>query len=238
MSNSAPYIKFGEFFSDFLNMYFKGMTQTEVANELLTQQAFISKIKRGERLPSQEIVKRIFDLVGKDIKHEVESAKKDRENEIRENMVRSGKSSYYDKVEETLFIDNDFDKRTKPRLPVKVAAGMIAEYYDGVLEKQCERTPIIKQFPSYDFTMIVQGDSMEPKFEGGDEIACEKVSKIIEPGKTYLIDTKDGAFLKRAYPDENGIKCVSYNPQYSDFYIEKEDINGVYRVVGLIRFNI
>lgn len=238
MSNSAPYFKFGEFFSDFLDMYFKGMTQTEVANELLTRQAFISKIKRGERLPSQEIVKRIFDLVGKDIKHEVESAKKDRENEIRENMIKSGKSSYYDKVEETLFIDNDFDKRTKPRLPVKVAAGMIAEYYDGVLEKQCERTPIIKQFPSYDFTMIVQGDSMEPKFEGGDEIACEKISKIIEPGKTYLIDTKDGAFLKRAYPDENGIKCVSYNPQYSDFYIEKEDINGVYRVVGLIRFNI
>jgi len=238
MGKSAPYTKFGVFFSDFLNMYFKGMTQTEVANELLTQQAFISKIKRGERLPSQEIVRRIYDLVGKDIKHEVESAKKDRDDEIRERMIRDGESSYFDKVEETLFIGNDFDKITKPRLPVKVAAGMIAEYYDGVLEKQCERTPIIKQFPSYDFTMIVQGDSMEPKFEGGDEIACKKIEKTIVPGFTYLIDTKDGAYLKRAYPDENGIKCVSYNKEYSDFYIEKEDINGVYRVVGLIRFNI
>ena len=186
-------------------------------------------------MPSQEIVKRIFDLVGKDIKHEVESAKKDRENEIRENMIKSGKSSYYDKVEETLFIDNDFDKRTKPRLPVKVAAGMIAEYYDGVLEKQCERTPIIKQFPSYDFTMIVQGDSMEPKYEGGDEIACKRVEKTIVPGCTYLVDTRDGAYLKRLYPEENRIRCDSYNPLYPSFYLDKEDINGIYRIIGLLR---
>lgn len=127
---------------------------------------------------------------------------------------------------------------TKPRLPVKVAAGQISEYYGGIYESQCERTPVINQFPSYDFTMIVQGNSMEPKFEGGDEIACKKVQKTIEWGKTYVVDTADGAFLKRLYDEGDSIRCVSYNKEYHDFLIDKNYIYGIYRVVGLMRFSI
>lgn len=125
---------------------------------------------------------------------------------------------------------------TKPRLPMKVAAGMISEYYGGVLREHCEEMPVIHQFQGYDFTMIVKGDSMEPKYEGGDEIACKEVKSIIEWGKAYVVDTQDGAFLKRLYPDgDNRIKCVSYNSEYPDFSIDKLDINGIYRVVGVIR---
>lgn len=125
---------------------------------------------------------------------------------------------------------------TKPRLPMKVAAGMIAEYYGGVLRDHCEEMPVIHQFQGYDFTMVVKGDSMEPKYEGGDEIACKAVNHIIEWGKAYVVDTQDGAFLKRLYPDgDDKIKCVSYNPEYPDFSVDKLDINGIYRVVGVIR---
>ena len=225
----APYEEFKVFINDFFGLYMPGMTQTEIAKELKTQQSVVSKWYSGERLPSSEIIKRIYDLLGKDIKKEVEKAKEER---IRYKMENSGKSTYYDKDTETLYINND---KTKPRLPVKVSAGMVAEYYDGVLESQCERTPIIKQFPSYDFTMIVQGDSMEPKYEGGDEIACKRVEKTIVPGCTYLVDTRDGAYLKRLYPEENRIRCDSYNPLYPSFYLDKEDINGIYRIIGLLR---
>lgn len=235
MDKDTPYREFGIFFTGFLNMYFAGMTQTEIANELKTQQGYISKIKRGDRLPSPEIIERIYGLLGKDIKPEVEKAKKDREKYIRVGMARNGKSAYFDKESETLYINNEI---TKPRLPVRVSAGLIAEYYSGIYESECERTPIIKQFPNYDFTMIVQGDSMEPKFEGGDEIACKKVEKTIIPGQTYLVDTVDGAFLKRVYPEKDRIRCVSYNNDYPDFYVDKLDVNGLYRVVGLMRFHL
>lgn len=235
MDKDTPYREFGIFFTGFLNMYFAGMTQTEIANELKTQQGYISKITRGDRLPSPEIIERIYGLLGKDIKPEVEKAKKDREKYIRDGMARNGKSSYYDKGSETLYINNEI---TKPRLPVRVSEGLIAEYYSGIYESECERTPIIKQFSNYDFTMIVQGDSMEPKFEGGDEIACKKVEKTIIPGQTYLVDTVDGAFLKRVYPEGKRIRCASYNKDYQDFYVDKLDVNGLYRVVGLMRFNL
>lgn len=125
--------------------------------------------------------------------------------------------------------------KTKPRLPVSAAAGMISEYMGGIRMSQCEQMPVIPRFPSYDFTMVVKGDSMEPKFEGGDEIACTKVYNIVEWGKVYLIDTKDGAFLKRIYEEGDSLRCVSYNSEYPDFSIPKIDINGIYRVVGLLR---
>jgi phage repressor protein C with HTH and peptisase S24 domain len=84
--------------------------------------------------------------------------------------------------------------------------------------------------------MIVKGNSMEPKFESGDEIACKKVEKIIEWGKTYVLATRDGAVLKRLYQDEDGVRCVSYNhEEYPDFHVDGDDILGVYRVVGLLR---
>jgi phage repressor protein C with HTH and peptisase S24 domain len=124
---------------------------------------------------------------------------------------------------------------TRPRLPVTVAAGMLSEYIGGIMAHQCEQMPVISNFPSYDFTMFVKGDSMEPKYEGGDEIACRKVDKVIEWGKAYVVDTNDGAFLKRIYDNGDSIKCVSYNSEYPDFNVEKMDIHGIYRVVGLLR---
>lgn len=126
------------------------------------------------------------------------------------------------------------DKR--PRLPVTAAAGQLSDYLEGVKAEECDYLPIIRSIPDYDFTMIVKGNSMEPKFEGGDEIACKKVEKLIEPGKSYVLATRDGAVLKRLYPEDDGVRCVSYNhEEYPDFFVSGGDILDVYRVVGLIR---
>jgi len=72
----------------------------------------------------------------------------------------------------------------------------------GLLTRKNEliaKCPLIKGFPAYDFTMLIKGDSMEPKYSGGDEVALSKVNNIIEWGKVYVLDTRDGAVLKRLY---------------------------------------
>lgn len=127
-------------------------------------------------------------------------------------------------------------KNLRPRIPFSVAAGSLAVVSEGVMPSDCEYLPVIRQFPNYDFTMIVKGNSMTPAYEGGDEIAVRKVTEYIEWGKTYVLDTQDGAVLKRVYDDGDRIRCVSYNSEeYPDFYVDKESINGYYKVVGLIR---
>ena len=124
---------------------------------------------------------------------------------------------------------------TRPRIPKAVAAGLLTGFSDSIKSSDCEQIPIVKAFPPYDCTMIVKGDSMEPKFEGGDEIAIRKVCDVIEWGKTYVLDTRDGAVLKRLYDNGDTFRCVSFNPEYPDFEVSKDDVFGIYKVVGLLR---
>lgn len=134
--------------------------------------------------------------------------------------------------------NNNVMYETRPRIPMTVAAGTLSGFADSVKSYDCEQIPVVKAFPKYDYTIIIKGDSMEPKFEGGDEIAINKVNDVIEWGKTYVLDTRDGAVLKRLYDAGQKYRCVSYNKEYPDFEIDKNDVFGVYKVVGLIRIGL
>lgn len=124
---------------------------------------------------------------------------------------------------------------TRPRIPTKVAAGTLSSFAEAVKSYDCERVPVVKAFPAYDFTILVKGDSMSPRFESGDEIAIRKTTDYIEWGKPHVLDTRDGAVLKRLYDEGEFFRCVSYNDEYPPFTINKNDVFGVYKIVGLLR---
>lgn len=127
-------------------------------------------------------------------------------------------------------------KETRPRIPLTAAAGSLSGESMGVTLKQCEQLPIIHQIPSYDFTMFIKGDSMSPRFESGDEIACRKIdqARFIQWGKVHVLDTTQGIIIKKVYDDGDKIRCVSYNPDYADFSVPKEDIYSMSLVVGMV----
>lgn len=127
-------------------------------------------------------------------------------------------------------------EQTRSRVPLTAAAGSLSGDSIGVTLEQCEQMPLIHQIPSYDFTMFIKGDSMSPRFESGDEIACRRIdqSRFIQWGKVHVLDTTQGFIIKRIYDDGDKIRCVSYNPDYTDFSIPKEDIYSMSLVVGLV----
>lgn len=129
------------------------------------------------------------------------------------------------------------DIQTKPRIPYTASAGSITHAVEGVTLSQCEHIPVIEAFPKYDYTIIIKGNSMEPKFEGGDEIACKRIDQtsFIQWGKVHVLDTAQGIVIKRIYEDGDKIKCVSYNPEYPPFSIDKSEIYSISLVVGLLR---
>lgn len=139
----------------------------------------------------------------------------------------------YDKVFCTPTSNND----TRPRIPYTAAAGSLTSAVEGVMAEQCEQIPRIVAFPDYDFTIIIKGNSMEPKYEGGDEVACKRVdsTSFIQWGKVHVMDTSQGIVIKRVYEDGDKIRCVSYNPEYPDFSICKDEIYSMSLVVGLLR---
>lgn len=126
---------------------------------------------------------------------------------------------------------------TRPRIPYDAAAGTLTETVEGVTEYQCEQVPIISVFPKYDFTIRIFGRSMEPEYFAGDEVACLRVNekRFLQWGRVHVLDTTQGVVIKRIYDKGDCIVCKSFNPEFPDFSIPKEDIRSYNLVVGSIR---
>jgi transcriptional regulator with XRE-family HTH domain len=217
--------RFAEYFNELLKEKEPNALQEEVAQKLGITQGALSKMKNGMMVPSDDLAKKIADIWGvKDFKEKVIEAR--REDTMK--ILRSTRKREVDEVGMKI--------PTKPRLPVSAAAGSLSQYSQGVLLEQCEQMPIIRNFPDYDYTMFIKGNSMEPKYESGDEIAIKKAEFVIEWGKDYVLDTEDGVIFKKIYDEGVNIRCVSYNhEEYPDFLVPKEIIYGFYKFVGLVR---
>lgn len=126
---------------------------------------------------------------------------------------------------------------TKPRIPFEAAAGSLTDAVDGVTEIQCEKVPVVSLFPKYDFTIRITGRSMEPSFYSGDEVACLRVNeaRFLQWGRVHVLDTTQGIVVKKIYENGDSIRCVSFNPEYPDFNVPKEDIYSYNLVVGTLR---
>lgn len=129
------------------------------------------------------------------------------------------------------------EKDTRPRIPYDAAAGVLTDTVEGVTEYHCEQVPVISVFPKYDFTIRVVGRSMEPEYFAGDEVACMKVNekRFLQWGRVHVLDTTQGVVIKRIYDNGDSIICRSYNPEFPDFIIPKEDIRSYNLVVGSLR---
>ena len=139
-----------------------------------------------------------------------------------------------------MFLDEehiDASVKTLPRIPYDAAAGSLTNAVDGVTSLQCEQAPVISAFPRYDFTIRVTGRSMEPMYFSGDEVACLRIneSRFIQWGRVHVLDTAQGVIIKRIYENGDSIRCASFNPEYPDFNVPKDEIFSYNLVVGALR---
>lgn len=130
---------------------------------------------------------------------------------------------------------------TRPRIPFKAITGNLKEYYLGEKRNECEQKPIVKQFPQYQFTMLISRNVMSPYIDTGDVIACAEISKITAFGHVYVLDTDGDVLIRRVYvsdDDPNKYKLVAENKDYPDLIIDQADVKGIYRIVGMLRVEI
>lgn len=145
---------------------------------------------------------------------------------------------FLDETEKAIGVKDEGDSvKTLPRIPYDAAAGSLTDAVDGVTELQCERVPVVAAFPKYDFTMRISGRSMEPYYYSGDEVACLRINeaRFIQWGRVHVLDTTQGVVIKRIYDNGECIRCASFNPEYHDFNVPKEDIRSFNLVVGALR---
>ncbi len=131
-----------------------------------------------------------------------------------------------------------------PLIPIEAMAGFPVEETMGVRIEDCECYSV-PEFAARgaQFLIRVSGSSMYPKYSNGDVLACRKVEEVtfFQWGKVYVLDTNQGAIVKRLFPDKESadrVICHSDNTEnYPDFTLNKEDIRSLSIVVGVIRLD-
>lgn len=129
---------------------------------------------------------------------------------------------------------------TVPLVPVEVFAGPIQRYIvDGVREKDCRK--VVTPVSGAELAIPVSGDSMSPDIPDGSTLFLARINDaaFIPWGNVMVLDTENGAVVKRIYPSKNSrdaVEARSINPEYPPFDVPKESIRGIYRVLAQSRF--
>lgn len=128
-----------------------------------------------------------------------------------------------------------------PLVPIDAVAGFNGWDESGIAELDCARYDV-PDFAAVhaDFLIRVSGSSMYPKYSSGDILACRKIVEVtfIQWGKIYVIDSQQGAMVKRLFEiegDADHILCKSDNENYPPFKLPKDEIRSLSIVVGAIR---
>lgn len=128
-----------------------------------------------------------------------------------------------------------------PLIPLDAVAGLPGDDNDGVFLNDCERYTIPEfSAKGAQYLIRVSGTSMLPKYNNGDILACRKIDEMtfFQWGKVYVMDTRQGALVKKVFPDNNNpdnILCVSENKEdFPPFTLPKAEIRSISIVVGVI----
>lgn len=217
-----------------------GLSQKQLADVLGIKQNSYSYIENGKASITDRNKKRLYDILGVNpdwLEGDDDASVTLIPKDVIKSIIGSGNGKKTLTKEIADIISDVVKQQTRPRIPYTASAGSLTSAVDGVTEAECEQIPVITAFPSYDFTMFVKGDSMYPNYEGGDEVACKRIdsTSFIQWGKVHVLDTAQGIVIKRVYDDDGNVKCVSYNKEYPDFTISKEEVYSMSLVVGMIR---
>lgn len=150
------------------------------------------------------------------------------------NLMTKVESVY--KYYDTTPTQEEFEQETILVIPTGARAGTLGDFAESNSAYDCER--MVSPIRGADYAMQVTGDSMSPEYPSGSMVIIKKINEkaFIEWGKTYVLDTENGAVIKtiRKTDDPQVIECVSLNPAYQPFTMETKYINGWYRVLMVL----
>lgn len=133
---------------------------------------------------------------------------------------------------------NSDEPNMLPLIPLEAMAGPGTPVYE---DERDVTYYSVQEFKDSDFLIRVKGDSMVPKFTGGDVVACKKISLdklfFLQWGRVYVLYTdSQGVMIKRVEQSEKEghVKCVSENKKYSPFDVPMSDIISLALVSGSI----
>jgi len=195
----------------------KNLTKATLAESLGVKPAKFSEILSGRMLAGTDIMSILTDTYN-----------------ISADWLLTGNGNIY---KEDTITTTQTKTKTLPLIPAEAFAGYGEYTYDDMT---IEEYYAIQDFDNADFLIRIKGDSMSPKYNGGDIIACKVVKEVTfwQWHRVYAICTRNqGILIKRVeeYPQNRSfITLVSENPIYRPFELHEDEIVSVALVLGAI----
>lgn len=218
------YKEFAKRFNGLLDSHAADLGQSELASMLGTSQPSISRIKKGEMLPSDTVIEKIKEYWNVDLSAEVELAR----SEGSRIFNRGNKNKSLSTTKGVPYYDVDF------------IGG-----FDIIENDQTTLPSYYIDFKLYEKATCwcnITGHSMEPEISHGDIIALRRIVdwSFLTFGEIYAIVTRnDLRTVKRIGPgsSKDTLMLIPTNESgaYSRQEIDKKDIMYVYEVLGSMK---
>ncbi len=134
----------------------------------------------------------------------------------------------------------DMNVEELPVIPSKVYFDPNVTLVDYLNEHNVRMSPRVKQFPTYHMLLPVCENTMTQECKPSDKLAVrilDKENPKIFNGRMYILDLVGNQSILCYLTKTEGGYIASYeNSRYSDDFIAFEDVEQIYKVVGLIRF--
>lgn len=124
-----------------------------------------------------------------------------------------------------------------PLLPVRAVGGRLDDFIASAGRTPCDR--IISPVEGAELAMEVTGDAMAPEYTAGSKILLKRIDEtaFIAWGHDYVLDTVNGAVVRRIMPSEETgkVRCVAANDKYPPFDVAVSDVRGFYRILACVK---
>lgn len=134
-------------------------------------------------------------------------------------------------------------ENTSNYIILKYQKNIIGSAGGGAINYEINTEPLIidKQLldyinSSYKYTEVLQvfGESMEPDIKDGSLIFVDKSKKEIDYKSIYVINTKEGLYIKCIKVNNDKVILKSTNQNTSDISLYIDDINIIGKVCGVL----
>ena len=204
------------------------LTQKEIAEKLgISFQAY-SAWERGVKEPSKEKVSQLEEILkvpkGYFTQIEIVRLYNSLSNQGKEKVVVYARNLVQE--EQAKKVTTMPEKLFEYHVYERMSAGIGASVYD---DRNFD-TVYFNEELAHDFASWVSGDSMEPKYQNGS-VALIRETGFDYDGAVYAVVWNGQTFIKRVYRERDGLRLVSFNPDYADLFAPYEEEP---RVVGMI----
>lgn len=132
-----------------------------------------------------------------------------------------------------------------PTIPYKAykEIGVDLQEYIHSQSPDLHMSPAIAQFAKTDCHYFVGSDAMLPHLHQSDVLALKRMpdqAQVIN-GEIYVVNSRYNGLIARFVYDDGDyliLKASEHQTRYTPMRLPKEDIFGLYRVLGLVRTNI